>query len=137
MGQLQYANMLSTTLFTQVPPIAREFTTLQPLGASVKSKLLSPATIKPGKRIRLKVKVTTKGPKTGRVGVRAVNTKAVVRYKSVNLPKSGSRKISLPKKWSRVGGQGKVRVIVQFLGNISVKPSNKDKVKQFIGKRRK
>jgi len=133
--------MLSKTLVSQVPPVAREFTTLQPLGASVKSKirakLLSPATIKPGKRIRLKVKVTTKGPKTGRIGVRAINTKAVVRYKSVNLPKDGTRKISLPKKWSRIGPKGKVRVVVQFLGNISVKPSNKDKVKQFVGKRRK
>ena len=92
-------------------------------------KAAHPATIKPGKRIRLKVKVTTKGPKTGRIGVRAVSTKAVLRYKSVNLPKDGTRKISLPKKWSRVGRKGKVKVTVQFLGNISVKPSNKDKVK--------
>ena len=140
-GQQQYADMLSTTLLSQVPPVVPAFTTLQPLGPSVKSrlraKLLTSATIKPGKRIRLKVKVTTKGPKTGRIGVRAVSTKAVLRYKSVNLPKDGTRKISLPKKWSKVGRKGKVKVTVQFLGNISVKPSNKDKVKQYIGKPRR
>ncbi len=33
-----------------------------------------------------------------------------------------------------MGRDGKVNVTVQFLGNISVAPSNKDKVKQFIGK---
>ena len=140
-GQQQYANMLSTTLLSQVPPVVRAFTTLQPLGASVNSKirakLVGPGTIQPGKHIRLKVKVTTKGPKTGRVGVRAVNTNAVLRYTSVSLPKDGTRQISLPKKWSRVGRDGKVKVTVQFLGNISVKPSNKDKVTQFVGKPRK
>ena len=140
-GQQQYANMLSTTLLSQVPPVVPAFTTLVPLGPSVKSKiratLLSPGTIKAGKRIRLKVKVTTKGKKTGTIGVRAVSTKAVLRYTSVSLPKDGTRKISLPKKWSRVGKKGKVKVTVQFLGNISVKPSNKDKVTQYVGKPRK
>jgi hypothetical protein len=63
-----------------------------------------------------------------------VNTNAVLRYTSVSLPKDGTRKISLPKKWSKVGRDGKVNVTVQFLGNIAVKPSNKDKVTQFIGK---
>jgi hypothetical protein len=137
-GQQQYANMLSATLLGQFPPVAQAFTTLQPLGDSVSSKiratLVSPATIQPGKRIRLKVKVTTKGPKTGTIGVRAVNTNAVLRYTSVSLPKSGARQISLPKKWSRIGPKGKVKVTVQFLGNISVKPSNKAKVTQYIGK---
>ncbi len=69
--------------------------------------------------------------------MRAVDTKAVLRYTSVNLPKDGTRQISLPKKWSKVGRNGKVKVTVQFLGNISVKPSNKDKVKQYVGKPRK
>lgn len=137
-GQQQYATMLTTTLLSQVPPVVRAFTTLQPLGASVSSKirakLVSPATIKPGKHIRLKVKVTTQGPKTGRIGVRAVNTNAVLRYTSVSLPTSGKRQISLPKKWSRIGRKGKVKVTVQFLGNISVRPSNKDKVTQYVGK---
>lgn len=136
-GQQQYANMLSATLLSQVPPVVPAFTTLVPLGPSVSSKihakLLSPATIKPGKHIRLKVKVTTKGPMTGRIGVRAVSTKAVLRYESVNVPKDGTRKISLPKKWSKVGKKGKVKVTVQFLGNISVLPSNKDKVVQYVG----
>jgi hypothetical protein len=81
-----------------------------------------------------KVKVTTKGPRTGRIGVRAVNTNAVLRHTSVNLPKDGKRTISLPKKWSKIGRDGKVKVTVQFLGNISVRPSNKDKVTQYIGK---
>ena len=140
-GQQQYANMLSATLLSQAPPVAREFTTTQPLGPSVSSeiraKLLGPGTIKPGKHIRLKIKVTTKGPKSGNVGVRAVDTNAVLRYTSVDLPKDGTRTISLPKKWSKVGREGKVNVTVQFLGNISVKPSNKDKVKQYVGKPRK
>ncbi|MCB0920577.1 MAG: hypothetical protein KDC08_02045 [Actinobacteria bacterium] len=137
-GQQQYANMLSATLLNQVPPVARAFTTLKPLGDSVSSKirvkLLSPAAIKPGKHIRLQVKVMTKGKKKGTIGVRAVSTKAVLRYTSVNLPKDGTRKISLPKKWSKVGKNGKVNVTVQFLGNISVEPSNKGKVTQYIGR---
>ena len=69
--------------------------------------------------------------------MRAVDTKAVLRYTSVSLPKSGTRQISLPKKWSKVGRNGKVKVTVQFLGNISVKPSNKDKVTQYVGTPRK
>lgn len=137
-GQQQYADMLSATLLSQVPPLAPTFTTVQPLGKSVSSKikvkLLTPATIRSGKKVRLKVKLTSSGPKSGRVGVRAVNTKAVLRYKSVRMPKSGKRNIALPKKWSRVGRKGKVRVTVQFLGNISVRPSNKAKVTQYIGR---
>ena len=31
-------------------------------------------------------------------------------------------------------GAGKVKVTVQFLGNISVEPSNKGKVTQYIGR---
>jgi hypothetical protein len=130
--------MLSATLLSQVPPVVPAFTTLVPLGPSVgskiRAKLVSPATIRPGKHIRLKVKVTTTGPMTGRIGVRAVDTKAVLRYQSVSLPKDGTRTISLPKKWSKVGSKGKVNVTVQFLGNISVLPSNKDKVRQYVGK---
>ena len=137
-GQQQYGNMLSATLLSQFHPVVPAFTTLVPLGPSVSSKirakLLSAATIKPGQHIKLKVKVTTTGPKTGRIGVRAVSTKAVLRYESVNLPKDGTRTISLPKKWSKVGSKGKVNVTVQFLGNISVRPSNKDKVVQYVGK---
>ncbi len=137
-GQQQYANMLSATLLSQQPPSARAFTTVVPLGDSVKSKLtaklVSPATIKAGKHIKLKVKVTTKGKKKGTIGVRAVDTKAVYRYTSVDLPKDGTRTITLPKKWSKVGRTGKVNVTVQFLGNISVLPSNTDKVRQYVGK---
>ena len=137
-GQQQYANMLSATLLGQYPPVVPAFTTLVPLGTSVSSKirakLVSPATIKAGKHIRLTVKVTTKGAKTGDIGVRAVNTNAVLRYTSVTLPKDGTRTISLPRKWSKIGPKGKVKLTVQFLGNISVTPSNKDKVTQYIGK---
>ena len=62
----------------------------------------------------------------------------MLRYKSVNLPKDGTRKISLPRSGPRWAVRAKVKVTVQFLGNISVKPSNKDKVKtQYIGKPRR
>jgi hypothetical protein len=109
-----------------------------PLGDSVKSKirvkLVGPGPIKPGKHIKLQVKVTTKGPKKGTIGVRAVSTKAVLRYTSVDLPKDGTARSRLPKKWSKVGKTGKVNLTVQFLGNISVEPSNKDKVTQYVGK---
>ena len=104
------------------------------MSSKIRVKLLIPAAIKPGKHIRLQVKVMTKGKKKGTIGVRAVSTKAVLRYTSVNLPKDGTRKISLPKKWSKVGKNGKVNVTVQFLGNISVEPSNKGKVTQYIGR---
>ncbi|MEI2641248.1 MAG: hypothetical protein V9G10_02670 [Candidatus Nanopelagicales bacterium] len=137
-GQQQYADMLSATLLSQVPPVVPAFTTVQPLGKSVSSKikvkLLGPATITAGHKIRLQVKLTSKGPKSGSVGVRAVNTKAVLHYKSVHLPKSGKRNITLPKKWSRVGSKGKIRVTVQFLGSLSVQPSNTASVKQFVGR---
>lgn len=137
-GQQQYGQMLSATLLSQVPPVVPAFTTVQPLGKSVSSKikvkLLSPATIRSGQKVRLQVRLTSKGSKAGRIGVRAVNTKAVLHYKSVPAPKDGNRKITLPKKWSKVGSQGKVRVTVQFLGNISVTPSNKGKVTQFVGR---
>ena len=137
-GQQQYGTMLAADLLSQQPPVARAFTTVVPLGDSVKSKirvkLLSPATIKPGKHIKLQVEVTTKGKKKGTIGVRAVSTNAVYRYTSVDLPKDGKRNISLPKKWSKVGKTGKVNLTVQFLGNISVEPSNKDKVTQYVGK---
>jgi hypothetical protein len=142
-GQQQYASMLTTTLLGQVPAVVPAFTTVQPLGASVTSKirvkLLSPATIRPGQRMRLQVKVSTTGPKSGRIGVRAVNTKAVLRSTSVSVSKSGTRTVTLPRKWSRLGGkkQGKVRVAVQFLGNISVRPSNTAKVTQLIGRPQK
>ena len=38
-GQQQYGLMLSTTLLSQAPPVARAFTTLVPLGPSVSSKI--------------------------------------------------------------------------------------------------
>jgi hypothetical protein len=52
----------------------------------------------------------------------------------VNLPKSGTCKIPLPKKWSQGGpkrqGEGDGPVLGQHLRA----PPNKDKVTQFIGK---
>jgi hypothetical protein len=142
-GQQQYGAMLSATLLKQVPALVPSFTTLQPLGASVSStiraKLRGPGTIEPGKRIRVQVKVSTKGPKAGRIGVRAANTRAVLRFTTVSVSKSGKKTITLPKMWSRLGGKrdGKVRLTVQFLGNVSVRPSNKDTVTQFVGTPRK
>ena len=43
------------------------------------------------------------------------------------------RNITLPKKWSKVGSKGKIRVTVQFLGSLSVQPSNTASVKQYVG----
>lgn len=138
-GQQQYGSMLSATLLSQVPPVVPAFTTVQPVGASVTSRvrvtLRGPATIRPGQRIKLRVRVTSTGPRAGRIGVRAANTRAVVR--STTVAGKGTRTIRLPKKWSRLGGrdQGRVRLTVQFLGNISVTPSKKRTVVQLIRRR--
>ena len=71
-GQQQYADMLSTTLLSQVPPVVPAFTTLQPLGPSVKSrlraKLLTSATIQAGQAHPAQGQGHDQGPKTGRIG---------------------------------------------------------------------